>query len=183
MQIVPACVQIMQRPLRRTRPLWQNESVKRGKGGEPVKIRVIADAAQRAEIEAWLREKGVDTGDDGELLLTCPGAWADRLMGRDGGNLVPIPTAALIGVESCGHEVTARTADGVFRLQERLVQLERMLDPEKFMRVSSSAIIARDRVRRITPTLFQKFILTMEGGWTVDVTRSYYQIFRDAFGI
>ena len=148
-----------------------------------MKIRVLADAQRRAEIEAWLREKGVETGDDGELLLTCPGVWTDRLVGRDGAHLVPIPTRELICVESCGHEMLARTAGGVWRIQERLVQLERILDPAQFLRVSSSAIIARSKVRRIAPTLFQKFILTMEDGHTVDVTRSYYNIFRDAFGI
>ena len=148
-----------------------------------MKIRLMVDAAHRDEIEAWLREKGIETGDDGELLLLRPGVWTDRLMGRDGPHLIPIFTRDLICIESRGHEVLAKTPGGVWRLQERLVQLEQMLDPELFLRVSSSAIIARDKVLRISPTLFQKFILTMEGGYTVDVTRSYVQIFKDAFGL
>ena len=58
-----------------------------------------------------------------------------------------------------------------------------ILDSEQFMRISNSVIIARNSVRKIKPTLGAKFILTLKNGATVDVTRSYYYIFRDAYGI
>ena len=58
-----------------------------------------------------------------------------------------------------------------------------MLDPDQFLRISNSVVIARNKVKSISPTLSMKFILTMQNGKKVDVTRSYYYIFKEYFGI
>ena len=64
-----------------------------------------------------------------------------------------------------------------------LYRLTARLDPEAFLRISHSVVIARSKVVRIAPTLSMKFILTLRDGRTVDVTRSYYYIFKETFGI
>ena len=58
-----------------------------------------------------------------------------------------------------------------------------MLDPEKLLRVSNSVIVAREKIRKISPSLSMKFVLTMSDGRGAVVTRSYYYIFREAMGI
>ena len=64
-----------------------------------------------------------------------------------------------------------------------MYQLESLLDPREFLRVSKSVIISRKHVRKIRPSLSMKFILTMSDGTLVDVTRTYYSDFRRFFGI
>ena len=64
-----------------------------------------------------------------------------------------------------------------------MYELESLLDPNKFLRVSKSVIIARKHVKKIRPSLSMKYILTMSDGTLVDVTRSYYSDFRRFFGI
>ncbi len=57
------------------------------------------------------------------------------------------------------------------------------LDPDRFLRVSQSTVVNRPAVREITPTLFMHFILTLSDGRRVDVTRTYYYLFKESFGI
>lgn len=75
------------------------------------------------------------------------------------------------------------TKNKTYQAMDRLYRIVNMLDPDKFLRISNSVVIARDKVKKITPTLSMKFILTMIDGRNVDVTRSYYYIFKDYFGI
>ena len=70
-----------------------------------------------------------------------------------------------------------------YQLSERLYKVLDMLDPDQFLRISNSVVIARNKVKSISPTLSMKFILTMQNGKKVDVTRSYYYIFKEYFGI
>lgn len=51
------------------------------------------------------------------------------------------------------------------------------------MRISNSVVIAKDKVTSISPTFSMKFVLTMANGQKVDVTRSYYYLFKESFGI
>ncbi|MBQ9907854.1 MAG: LytTR family transcriptional regulator [Oscillospiraceae bacterium] len=69
------------------------------------------------------------------------------------------------------------------RLSDPLRRLDEMLDPQEFIRVSNSAIISINHIKSIRPSLSQKFVLTMSDGARVDVTRSYYYIFKDTLGI
>jgi len=66
---------------------------------------------------------------------------------------------------------------------DRLYKIVNLLNPEKFLRISNSVVISKDKVKKISTTLSMKFILTMINGKKVDVTRSYYYIFKDSFGI
>ena len=70
-----------------------------------------------------------------------------------------------------------------YRSRDRMYELESLLDPKDFLRVSKSVIIARKHVKKIRPSLSMKYILTMSDGTLVDVTRSYYSDFRRFFGI
>jgi len=47
----------------------------------------------------------------------------------------------------------------------------------------ATVIIAKANVKQIATTLSMKFILTMSNGKKVDVTRNYYYIFKESFGI
>ena len=64
-----------------------------------------------------------------------------------------------------------------------MYQLESLLDPQVFLRISKSVIIARNHVRKIRPSLSMKYILTLTDGTVVDVTRSYYSDFRRFFNL
>lgn len=148
-----------------------------------LKIKLSVSEAHYAEIEALLLEKGFCISDDADFILRERSSGAAFLNARRDNEVFRIRAEEIIFIESFGKNVVLHTMEGEYALSERLKELETILDSEQFMRISNSVIIARNSVRKIKPTLGAKFILTLKNGATVDVTRSYYYIFRDAYGI
>lgn len=150
-----------------------------------MKIKLAVSDESYDEVASFLREKGIEIDDEAEFVLTQSGKYVSHIAVRDEktGEKTHISVNDIVYAESFGHSVTVYTADKVWVSSDRLYQLCSVLDPELFLRVSVSTIICVKKVRRIMPALSRKFILTMENGRTVDVTRSYYNIFKDFFGI
>ena len=77
----------------------------------------------------------------------------------------------------------AHSGGDEYKITERLRRLEEILDPKEFIRISNSVIVSANHIKSIKPTLGQKFVLTMSDSSKVDVTRTYYYIFKEFFGI
>ena len=150
-----------------------------------MKIRLLVSEKHYREVENELTSKGFEIDEDADYLLLEKGLYADHLIVKDkkDGDRSRIAVGDIVFIESFGHEITIHAAQGDFFTNERLYQLERILNPEQFLRISNSVIISRQKVKRIKPALSSKFILIMSNDMLVDVTRSYYNIFRDSFGI
>ena len=147
-----------------------------------MKLRLLLDDENTDEIKRRLTAAGFEISDDGEYTLSRSGAGL--LPVRDvAGQKLSIPADSVIYIESYGHNVEVHTADGVYLSSERLYRFTEILDSRSFIRVSSSAIIARAHVVKIRPSLSMKFVLTMSDGTQIDVTRSYYYAFKECFGI
>ena len=150
-----------------------------------IRIKLLVSDARYDLIEQELVSKGFVIDDDADLILTEKDLFANHLIVREevDNERVRIGVDEIIVVESFGHDIVIHTSQGKFKTSERIYQLERLLNPEQFLRVSNSVIIAISKIKRIKPTLSSKFILTMSNGQFVDVTRSYYGIFKDRLGI
>ncbi|WP_268872656.1 LytTR family DNA-binding domain-containing protein [Exiguobacterium chiriqhucha] len=94
-----------------------------------------------------------------------------------------LPVTDIICIESFGHTVEIQTQESIYLATDRLYRLVGSLDPTSFLRISNSVVIATNQIKQIKPTLSSKFILTLTNGKRVDVTRSYYHIFKDHFHI
>ena len=151
-----------------------------------MKVKLEVPQERYAELQAALVSHGIQVGEDADLILSERGRYPDTLLVReaDTGARAVLPTREIVSIESFGREVLAYTVSGaVYQVPDRLYRIAAQLDPEAFLRISHSVVIARSQVVRITPTLSMKFILTLRDGRRVDVTRSYYYIFKEAFGI
>lgn len=150
-----------------------------------MKIRLAVGDEDYEEIASYLRAHGIEIDDDAELVLTQKDKYASHLSARDPqtGERLHISVAEIVYIESFGHTVEIHTRDAVLETTDRLYQLTALLDPGRFLRVSNSVIIAKRCVKRINPALSMKFTLIMSDGSRIDVTRSYYNIFKDAFNI
>ncbi len=148
-----------------------------------MKIKLSVSEERYAELEALLTSHGFLISDDAEFILQERQKGAAFLNARKDDTVCRIRAEEIIFIESFGKNVVLHTMDDEYSLTERLKELEVLLDGDKFMRISNSVIIARNSVMKIKPTLSTKFILTLRNGAVVDVTRSYYYIFRDAYGI
>lgn len=150
-----------------------------------MKIKLAVSSESYEELKGFLTEKGIEIDDDAEFVLTQSGKYVDRIAVRDAktGEKIHIAVKDIVYAESLGHKVTVHTAEKDWISSDRLYQLCAILDPKHFLRISVSTVISTDKVKRIMPTLSRKFVLTMENGDSVEVTRSYYNIVKEFFGI
>ncbi len=148
-----------------------------------MEIKLSVSEERYTQIERLLLEKGFTISDTADFILQERARGISFLNARRGGEVCRIRTEEIICIESFGKSVVLHTMDAEYEISERLKELEALLDADKFMRISNSVIIAKNSVKKIKPTLGSKFILTLKNGASVDVTRSYYYKFREAYGI
>lgn len=161
----------------------EDTAIRGGKTG--LKIRLMVSAAHEQEIRSQLLAHGIEIDDEADLVLRERGCFIRHLAVRDSvtNERVFLPVDEIVSIETFGHVVEVFTNDGCYRLSDRLYKIANELDPQDFLRISNSVIIARSAIRRVHPTLSRKFILMLCNGRTVDVTRSYYDSFKDFIGI
>lgn len=145
-----------------------------------MRIRLAVSDDSYEEVRRILTEKGLEIDDDAEFVLTQQEQYIGHLAVRqpESGERLHIAVEDIVFIESFGH-----TENEIFNTSDRLYQLLNMLDPLKFIRVSNSVIIAKRKVKQINPSFSMKFVLVMVNGVKIDVTRSYYNSFRNAFNI
>lgn len=149
-----------------------------------MKIKLDVSGEHYGEVKAVLAECGIEI-DDADFVLSENNKYPDRLLVKDtlSNERLVLPVEDIVLIETFRHTVEVNTQDKTYQALDRLYKVLNLLDPEKFLRISNSVVIAKDKVKSISPTLSMKFILTMTNGKKVDVTRSYYYIFKEYFGI
>ena len=149
-----------------------------------MKIRLSVSKDKYEEVREFLESHGIEISDDSEYLITELSGYPDYLSVRnDKREKLNLAVDEVIFIEAFGKDIEVHTLRETYFAQDRIYELELLLDPKEFIRVSKSVIISRRHVKKIRPSLSMKFVLTMTDGTLVDVTRSYYNDFRRFFGI
>lgn len=149
-----------------------------------MKIKLLINENRIAEISEKLTALGIEIDDDADLVLMERDKCISHLpVKNEKGERFNVPVEDIVYLESYSHSVDVHTMDECYKSNERLYQLYSMLDPQSFLRISNSVIISRRHVKKIKPALSMKFVLTLSDGTLVDVTRSYYNIFKEFFNI
>ena len=150
-----------------------------------MKIKLDVSHERYFELKALFEKCGFEVDDDADLVLSECNRFIDTLMVRDtaSNEKVFLPIRDIVYIETYGHTVEVHTDKKSYQAFDRLYKIYGMLDPSNFLRISNSVVIAKDQVKQISTTLSMKFILTMSNGKKVDVTRNYYFIFTESFGI
>ena len=136
-------------------------------------------------VEKELNEHGIETDDSAEFVLSRANGFAEKLLVKDKitNERIVLPCDSIVFIESFGHLIDVHTKENVYYSNERLYKLLEQLDKTKFLRISNSVIVSKNKIKKITPTLSMKFILTLCDNACVDVTRTYYHSFKEAFNI
>lgn len=149
-----------------------------------MKIKLLIGEDRIAEITKELTALGIEIDDNAPLVLMERNKFITHIPVKDeNGERYNISVDDIIYFESYSHTVEIHTLNDCYKSNERLYQLYSMLDPQCFLRISNSVIISRRHVKKIKPALSMKFVLTLSDGTLVDVTRSYYNIFKEFFRI
>ena len=148
-----------------------------------MKFKLIVSEEKYDSIARELITSGHEIDDNAELIISMRNVYAPFLIGKRGEDIYRLKTSEISHIECFAHDVIAY-ADGMeYKLSERLRRLEEILEPNEFIRVSNSVIVSVNHIKSIRPALSQKFILTMSDDRKVDVTRTYYYIFKERIGI
>lgn len=150
-----------------------------------LKVRINVGDESYEKVEQMLRAAGFEIDDDAELVISERDHYSTHIAVKtENGEKIRINTSDIVFIESFGHDVVVHSTDSEsYHAYDRLYQLVAELDNEKFIRVSNCAIVAKGHIRKIKPSLSMKFVLVMSDGSLVDVTRSYYNSFREFIGI
>ena len=147
-----------------------------------MKIRISVSEEKRRDVTDFIHAHGIETGEDADYILTESDRFPAFLSVRnDKKEHVRLSIGEVTFIEAFGKDIEIHTDEGVFLSQDRMYQLEELLDPQAFLRVSKSVIVAKRHIKKIRPSLSMKFILTLTDGTLVDVTRSYYSDFKRFF--
>ncbi len=150
-----------------------------------MKVKLVVSNKRYDEIKKMLAERGIEIDDTADLVLSESNRYPDNLIVKDvvKNERVVLLIEDIVYIETYGHTVEVHTQNETYQAMDRLYKIVNQLDPDKFLRISNSVVISKSKVKQISTTLSMKFVLTMVNGKKVDVTRSYYYIFKDSFGI
>jgi two-component system, LytTR family, response regulator len=99
-----------------------------------------------------------------------------RLTIKNDDKVVVIKTTDIDSIESAGNYVAVNAGKESHILRETLNALEKQLDPEKFLRVSRSAIVNLDCVKELQPMFKGEHIIVLQNGKRLAMTRGLREV-------
>ncbi|WP_310394370.1 response regulator [Hymenobacter sp.] len=117
-----------------------------------------------------------------EASAPVPTFYPRRLFVPQGGRLVAVAVADIQFVEAAGDYATLHTVRGQFFSSLGLGQLAQRLDPERFLRIHRSVLVALDAVHDLERDGSGGYHATLAGGRVVRVSRGYADTVRPLLG-
>lgn len=103
-----------------------------------------------------------------------PQRRVERLPVRVGTRILLVPVDQLLWLEAEGNNVVLHTrAGGTHAIRATLGRLAETLDPERFVRISRSAIVNLAHVREVQPWFHGDYLVVLDDGSRVQSTRSF----------
>ena len=103
----------------------------------------------------------------------------DKVLLGSPDRIVYVAVGSIIGAESLGAYSKVWLEDGAVVIRRSLSLLEARLPPEFFMRANRSQLINLQHVRSVEPWFSGGLKLTLNGNFTVELSRRQAKIFRE----
>jgi two-component system LytT family response regulator len=108
--------------------------------------------------------------------------WIERLVVRSQDRAWFVRIADIEWVEAADYNVRIHTAERTYTTRETLSGLAEQLDPRRFVRVHRSTIVNIDRVREIQPYFHGAYVLVLQDGTELRLSRARRHAFEEALG-
>jgi two-component system, LytTR family, response regulator len=105
-------------------------------------------------------------------------AHRSRIVVRDSRGAFFLPTTDILWLEAAGNYVRVHAAKGAYLVRETLKELEKTLDPERFVRVHRSAVVNLDAVERVEPWKRGEYAIVLRDGTRLVSSRTFGNAFR-----
>jgi two-component system, LytTR family, response regulator len=96
-----------------------------------------------------------------------------RLTYKENGRVVFIHTDTIDWVEADGNYLRIHAGNASHYVRETLTGLEGQLSPDKFMRISRSALVNLDRVKELQPHFYGDYAVILQNGARLNMSRNY----------
>ncbi|GAB2955827.1 LytTR family DNA-binding domain-containing protein [Hymenobacter coalescens] len=112
----------------------------------------------------------------------APAVFPPRLFVPQGARLVAVPVDTIRWVEAAGDYATLHTATGQHLSNLGISALQERLDPQRFLRIHRSVLVALDAVRELERDGNGGYYATLDGGKVVRVSRTHADALRSLLG-
>jgi two-component system LytT family response regulator len=110
-----------------------------------------------------------------ELGRAAPRRYSKRLAIKSDGRVRLVEVGDVDRIEAAGNYVEVHSGPRTHLMRETLTSIETRLDPERFVRVSRSAIVNVDRVCELRPMFNGDFVVVLRDGAEIPGSRRYRQ--------
>jgi len=97
----------------------------------------------------------------------------DRLAVKSGANITLVPLDEIVWIESADNYVELHVGSRTHLLRETLNALETRLPPEKFVRISRSAMVNSKCIKELRRMLYGGYEITLQTGAKLTLSRRY----------
>ena len=94
-----------------------------------------------------------------------------QIIGYQGNDIFVIKTEDIILVYSEEKNNYCKTKDGIYMVKEKMYYLDDMLDKNKFIRISNSAIINIDKIKCFNTSIIGRIVVKFYDNTEVNVSR------------
>lgn len=150
-----------------------------------MKIKIICKEDKIKEYKNQLLNSDIEfDNDEYDLVLVDPDYKKTEILGKNNQNeYVILQSKDIIFVESFGHEIVAHTIKGEYFIKEKLYEVVGLFEHLGFIRIHRSYVINKGFIKTIKPTFNSKFIITLKNDKVLEVSRSFYYIFKSNIGL
>lgn len=146
-------------------------------------LRMESGDSLRRKLDAVVRALHDGGREIGGPTPPAPGArWIERLVVRSPEHAWFVRVADIEWIEAADYNVRIHTAAQTYTTRETLSGLAEQLDPRRFVRVHRSTIVNLDHVREIQPYFHGAYILVLQDGTELRLSRARRHAFEEALG-
>lgn len=146
-----------------------------------MKIALIIDKKyEEAQIHICSKENSPEIRN---LYRTVEAAVNIGITAYDGDKVYIVSSTDIIHIYTQDLKVYIATVNGVYRLHQRLYELEQELDTSRFIRVSNSEIVNIKKIKRLDTSLTGTIRMYLDCDREAYVSRRYVTKIKKALGI
>jgi two-component system LytT family response regulator len=105
--------------------------------------------------------------------LKPPARPSERLAVKSGGRVVFVKLNDIDWIEAAHNYIELHVGKESHLLRETLNAIEARLDPDRFVRISRSAIVNIERIKELQPLFHGEYTVTLQNGTRVTLSRRY----------
>jgi two-component system, LytTR family, response regulator len=108
------------------------------------------------------------------------GRYVERLLIKTAGRVIFLPTDDLTWIEAAGVYVQLHTGAKKYLHRCSLVELEKQLNPERFVRIHRSTIVNTSSVKELYLQSHGDYMMILKDGTELKLSRSYRSRFQES---